>query len=128
MPTNTPRLNLPKPLGTENVTRANYNALIDAIDANVPSLGTSDQSVNLTKSLTQQIDGRTIVLTYNATSGKLEKVEEKDGTTVVKTTTLNYDGSGVLQTVSEVAGGKTVTNTLNRDGNGKLTSVGRSVV
>jgi hypothetical protein len=33
MPTNTTRLNLPKPLGTENVNRANYNTLIDAIDA-----------------------------------------------------------------------------------------------
>src|SRR5690625_5060171 len=33
MPDYTPRLNLPKPLGCENNTRANFNALIDAIDS-----------------------------------------------------------------------------------------------
>lgn len=32
MPDYTPKLNLPKPLGNENFNRANYNALIDAID------------------------------------------------------------------------------------------------
>ena len=34
MPTNTPNLQLPKPLGTEYFNRTNYNALIDAIEAN----------------------------------------------------------------------------------------------
>lgn len=33
MPENTPRLGLPKPTGNENVTRVNYNELIDAVDA-----------------------------------------------------------------------------------------------
>jgi hypothetical protein len=34
LPTLTPNLNLPKPIGTDNNSRANYNALIDAIDQN----------------------------------------------------------------------------------------------
>lgn len=34
MPDYTPRLNLPKPLGSENVTRKTHNDLIDAIEAN----------------------------------------------------------------------------------------------
>lgn len=33
MPTYSTKLNLPKPLGNENFTRAKYNELIDAIDA-----------------------------------------------------------------------------------------------
>ena len=32
MPTYTPNRNLPKPVGTDNDTRANFNTLIDAID------------------------------------------------------------------------------------------------
>ena len=35
MPDYTPKLNLPKPLGNENFNRANFNALVDAIDTNV---------------------------------------------------------------------------------------------
>jgi hypothetical protein len=34
MPTNTPNLTIPKPLGTETVSRANFEAAWDAIDAN----------------------------------------------------------------------------------------------
>jgi hypothetical protein len=35
MPTYTPKFLLPKPLGTDNFTRANFNALIDQIEANI---------------------------------------------------------------------------------------------
>lgn len=34
VPENTPRLNIPKPLGNENVNRVSYNGMIDAIEAN----------------------------------------------------------------------------------------------
>jgi len=34
MPTNTERLNIPKPLGNEGVSRAAFNAIYDAIDNN----------------------------------------------------------------------------------------------
>lgn len=34
MPTNTPRLSIPKPLGTETVSRAAFNTIYDTIDAN----------------------------------------------------------------------------------------------
>lgn len=72
-----------------------------------------------------ETDTRSTPLTY--TSGKLTKVEEKDGSTVVKTSTLNYSGSR-LDTVVEVAGGSTVTSTLVYDGSGNLTNVTRGVV
>ena len=38
MPDYTTRLNLPKPLGNEVHSRANHNALVDAIEANAASL------------------------------------------------------------------------------------------
>lgn len=39
MPEYTTKLNLPKPLGNENFNRANYNALIDAIDSKAGASG-----------------------------------------------------------------------------------------
>ena len=46
MPTYTPNLNLPKPLGTEYHNRANYISLIDAIDANAASKGVLTPHLN----------------------------------------------------------------------------------
>jgi hypothetical protein len=72
-----------------------------------------------------EIDTRSNPMTY--TSGKLTKVEEKDGSTVVKTNTLNYSGSR-LDTVVEVADGTTATSTLVYDGSGNLIDVTRAVL
>ena len=86
--------------------------------------GDVNQDVSLIYSVQHQVHTRSTVLTY--TDGRLTKVEEKDGSTVVKTTTLNYDGNGRLSSVEETAGGITRTSTLNYDANGNLTSVTRS--
>jgi len=87
-------------------------------------LGASNQDVSLVKAIFQQIDTRSTALTYDA-SGKLTKVEEKDGSTVIKVTDLIYT-SGKLTSVKEVAGGKTVTKTLAYTGN-QLNGVTKAV-
>jgi hypothetical protein len=62
-------------------------------------------------------------------SGVLQKVEEKDGATVVKSSTCTYDGvTGALTSVVHSAGGKTATLTLVYNGNGDLTKLNRAVV
>lgn len=88
--------------------------------------GTSNTDVRSIKSVFLNTDTRSSVVTY--TSGKLTKVEEKNGATVIKTTILTYNGTtGALETVVETAGGITVTTTLNYDGNGNLTSSTKAV-
>lgn len=84
----------------------------------------NNRSVALMKALLHRTDTRSTVLTYSG--GRLTKVEEKDGSTVVKTTTLNYDGNGRLSSVVETAGGVSRTSTLNYDASGNLISVTRS--
>ena len=86
--------------------------------------GDSGGDVSLIYSVQHQAHTRSTVLTY--TDGRLTKVEEKYGSNVVKTTTLNYDGNGRLSSVVETAGGITRTSTLNYDANGNLISVTRS--
>jgi YD repeat-containing protein len=88
--------------------------------------GTSNQSINLFKALNQQIDTRSLELVYD-TNGNLTTVYEKDGGTIVKTTTLGYDSNGNLSTVTEQVGGRTITTTLNYDTNGNLTGITRQV-
>lgn len=86
--------------------------------------GDGNRDVSLIYSVQHQAHTRSTVLTY--TNGRLTKVEEKDGSTVVKTTTLNYDASGRLTSVVETAGGVSVISTFGYDGNGNLISVTRS--
>lgn len=86
--------------------------------------GDSNTDVSLINSVQHQVHTRSTVLTY--TNGRLTKVEEKHGSTVVKTTTLNYGGNGRLSSVVETAGGVPRTSTLNYDANGNLISVTRA--
>ena len=87
--------------------------------------GDSNTDVSLINSIQHQVHTRATVLTYE--NGRLTKVEEKDGSTVVKTTNLTYDGSGRLSQVQETAGGVTVTSTLTYGPDGKLASVAKAV-
>lgn len=121
MPENSERLSIPRPLGSENVSRANYRAALDAIDANAAALGLNAQAVNKMKALNIEIDGRNVTLAYDG-SDHLQTITEKDGATTVDTITLAYDGNGNLQTLTEVAGGLTITTTLGYT-SGKLTSI-----
>ncbi|WP_374711543.1 hypothetical protein [Symbiobacterium terraclitae] len=85
--------------------------------------GDGNQDVSLVYSVQHQVHTRATVLTYE--NGRLTKVEEKDGSTVVKTTTLTYE-NGRLSSVVETAGGVSRTSTLNYDASGNLISVTRA--
>lgn len=141
MPNVTSRLGLKKPLPTEvadiSVTNENYDTLdqkvafqtdVDAIKATLaktPTLGDNNRSVNLMKALNLPIDTRTTALTF--TNGQLTKVEEKDGSFVVKSTSITYDNFLRVSTITEVAGGKTVKSTLQYNADGSLGSVTKAV-
>jgi YD repeat-containing protein len=90
------------------------------------NLGTFNTDINKIKALTLNTDTRSTALTY--TSGNLTKVEDKDGTTILKTTNLSYDANSNLTTVEEIAGGTTVTTTMNYDVNGNLISTSKAVM
>ncbi|OUM85683.1 MAG: hypothetical protein BAA01_09450 [Bacillus thermozeamaize] len=98
---------------------------VTAAQIGAPVLGTSNQAINKIKALDLRIDTRNTVLTYDG-NGRLMRVEEKDGETIVKTTNLLYDANGNLTQVEEIAGGTTVTTTLTYT-NGQLTSVSKAV-
>lgn len=124
MPRFTPRLGLRVPLINETADISVINSNMDVIDEQIVLAGTNNQAVNTNRALDFRIDTRSTNLTY--TAGRLTKVEEKDGTTVVKTTIINYDVNGRVASIRESAGGKTVTSTLTYAANG-LSSVAREV-
>lgn len=92
----------------------------------LPILGSNNKSVNLFQALNQSIDTRTTVLAY--ANGRISKVEEKDGSPVVKTTTITYDDVGRVSKITETAGGKAITLTLSYNTDGTLSSVSKAVV
>jgi YD repeat-containing protein len=137
MPILSPRLGIKKPSGNESVSRSGFNENYDIIDANAARkldldalsaaavlIGADDNDVNLVRALIQPIDKRSVTLAY--TNGALTGVTEKDGATTVKTTTLAYDGTGKLTTVTIAAGGKTIVITMGYTG-ADLTSVTKAV-
>lgn len=60
------------------------------------------------------------------TDGVLTKVEELDGATVKKRTTISYNADGSINTVTDVVDGKTVVSTMNYT-NGEFSSVSREL-
>lgn len=125
MPSLTPRLGLKKPLPTEVADISVLNENYDTLDNVIVALGTDNRSINFPKALDFPIDTRSLTLTY--TTGRLTKVEEKDGSTVIKTTTIGYDANGRANKITESAGGKTVTTTLTYNTDGTLGSVTKAV-
>lgn len=71
-------------------------------------------------------DTRSSALTY--TGANLTRIEDRDGTTVVRAVDLTYDGAGNLTRTVEAAGGRQITTDLTYDGNGNLTGTTRTVV
>jgi hypothetical protein len=61
------------------------------------------------------------------TDGKITKFEEFDNTTLVKTTNFAYNTNGDIETIQEIAGGKTTTTTMIYT-DGVLTSTTKVVV
>jgi len=74
----------------------------------------------------QGIDTYSTVLTKDE-SGNVTKVEVKDGTTIVQTTTINRDEKGVVSSTIENLDGKTVTTTINRENDGSVFSTSKVV-
>lgn len=126
MPENSSRLGIPLPLGNETVGRLNHRAELEAIDANAVALGLSNQALNKIKAATIEVDTRGTTYAYNAISGYLETITEKDGVTTVKTTAFTYNADGTINTMAETAGGVTVTTTYTYT-DGKITSEAKVV-
>ncbi|MGG1664606.1 hypothetical protein ACIFQN_35430, partial [Brevibacillus sp. NRS-1366] len=87
-------------------------------------LGTANTDINQVKALTLETDTRSVVITY--TGDTITKVEEKSGSTTVKSSVISYNSDGTLNTVTEKAGVRTVTKTLSYSG-GKLSGVTKAV-
>ncbi|UJF36623.1 hypothetical protein [Paenibacillus hexagrammi] len=86
----------------------------------------SNQSVSTIKGVIAEVDTRSIVVTRDAT-GKVQKVEEKDGSIIVSTTTVARNTLGQITSITEVLGGNTITTTINRNLSGKITSTTKTV-
>lgn len=118
-------LGLNKDLSSDYYDVAKVNANTDKLDAAIGGIiGTGNTTLLKQRACILKNDTRTTGLTY--TNGSLTGIVEKDGSTTVKSATLAYNASGNLITVTEVAGGTTVTTTLNYTA-GVLTSVTRAV-
>lgn len=104
---------------------ANLNNIEEGIGEKVAS-GKVNTDISEIKALLLEIDTREVVITRDPNTGKITQVVEKDGVTIVKTTTLTYV-DGMISTVVESANGKTITYTINRV-NYKLESVTKTVV
>lgn len=89
-------------------------------------IGDGNQDVVEHKSVEVETHNRTTETTYS--SGLVDQVIEKDGVTVVKTTTFSYLANGNINTITIVGGGKTVTITYSYDGNANFTGTTRTVV
>jgi len=61
-------------------------------------------------------------------NGLITLVEVKDGLEVMESSTVNRGVDGVVTSLVEIIGTKTVTTTLNRDGNGIITSITKGVI
>lgn len=82
--------------------------------------GDSNSDVSLIKAIQHQVHTRSTALMYTADS--LTAVEERDGASVLRTTTLTYSG-GRIDTVTESAGGVSVARRFVYDADGRLVSV-----
>lgn len=134
----TTNYNLKKPLETEKYNVEDQNGNMDILDGEIKRLDgqTADlmsqtvklgdnSAINKIKAAELKVDTRTTELVY--VDGNLTQVIEKDGASIIKATTLNYDGNGNLTCVVENADGVSVTSTLNYN-LGQLTSVTKAVV
>lgn len=142
MPDLTPNIGLKKPTDNEYADIAVINENMDTLDAKVAkrsdldalsssaiAKGTTNQDVSTVTAVIQRVDTRGNSYTYDATTGNLTQMVEKDGGVAVKTTNYTYDpATGYLTQEVEVVGGKTVTITYTYDTTtGNLKSDGRSV-
>lgn len=108
-----------------SLNATNMNKLEAGVAAAIAK-GVSNVEINDVMTLFNETDTRSVVLTRDAITGSIIKVEEKDASTVLRTTNITWT-LGQLTSVSIVCNGKTSTITLAYTAN-KLTGYTKTVV
>ncbi len=95
-------------------------------DGNFQALGSANTDINEIKSLPSYIDTRSLVVSRD-TSNLVTKIDEKDNTTMVRSTSFTRT-NGKISSIIEVVNGKTITYTINRDASGYFNGITKTVV
>lgn len=106
------------------INATNMNKIEQGIADAIPKGSVNSEIANLF-SILNEVDTRSVVITRDSTN-LVSKVEEKDGSTVLRTTVINRI-NGLVTSVVLTCNGKTITLTVNRDTSGLPTSVTKTV-
>jgi len=85
---------------------------------------TTNSDVIAYRALLLPIDTRSVEMTY--ANDRISQVVEKDGSSVISTVSISYNADGTVNTLTQIAGGKTVTYTFNYTA-GKISGITKSV-
>jgi len=85
---------------------------------------TTNSDVIAYRALLLPIDTRSVEMTY--ANDRISQVVEKDGSRVISTVSISYNADGTVNTLTETAGGKTVTYMFNYTA-GKISGIAKSV-
>jgi len=85
---------------------------------------TTNSDVIAHRALLLPIDTRGVEMTY--ANDRISQVVEKDGSSVISTVSISYNADGTVNTLTQIAGGKTVTYTFNYTA-GKISGITKSV-
>ncbi|BBH19868.1 hypothetical protein Back11_12130 [Paenibacillus baekrokdamisoli] len=120
VPTAAADTNTAQAASTAFVIGQNYMKKSDAIPA-----GSMNSDISNIMTLLNEVDTRGVFVTR--VDGSITKIEEKDGSTVVRTTVLNRV-NGLLSTIVQTVGGKVITYTIVRDSSNLIKNLAKSVV
>ena len=85
---------------------------------------TTNSDVTHYRTVLMPIDTRSVEMTY--ANDRISQVVEKDGSSVISTVSISYNADGTVNTLTQIAGGKTVTYTFNYTA-GKISGITKSV-
>ena len=85
---------------------------------------TTNSDVIAHRALLLPIDTRSVEMTY--ANDRISQVVEKDGSSVISAVSISYNADGTVNTLAQIAGGKTVTYTFNYTA-GKISGITKSV-
>lgn len=109
------------------INASKLNNLENGVAAALPA-GTINSDMSLLAAMLIETDTRGVFITRDILN-RISQIQEKDGTTIMRTTTVNRATTGLISTVVQVGGGKTITYTLNRNAtNQKIDNVTKTVV
>lgn len=109
-------------LGAKNVKATNIDD--NAVEVRHINKG-ANNTVLTHRMLVENIDTRTTEVTR--VDGKVTKIEEKDGTTVLKTTTYTYNAEGLVDTFTTAVGSQRIKATVIRS-NGEVVRITKEVI